>query len=617
MLEDICQRLEYQLPLPNAHILEEFDLLDGHPWAWMARSPITTYYSCLYGLVAAEKPRRILEIGTAFGMSAATCLKASPALQLFISLDLGIYGDQLGAKENNLVFAQDRVHRWLERQGLPTTIARFYRANTQPIGKGDNENLGLDVPRWHQIPELVRLLQSYEFDVMFVDGKHTEDGLLNDMVTFWPFLKPGGLLICDDLHDPVKYAQYAKILPWVGDTWRSYHQFIESHCAEISDYYIWEFPQVPPGGKSGLRPFGLIRKAPTRYPLIQSPGFEMFDAEDAMHLNYARLDHLASLGLELAGKSVLEVEAGVGWHTGFFEKLGCSVLSTDGRLKNVVEHLHRFPYRQGRVVVADLSLPSSYNQFGQFDVVYCYGTLYHLADPTLCLRELAQHCGELFLLETCVFHEDNGQINPIAENAANPNQSLHGVGCRPGRDWIMAELRKHFPFVYHTVTQPNHPDFELEWPAPAKSPGNNRAIFVASRHPLNLPTLSPTLLNRQARLLPIFTITQLENPDSIRTGHHRQEEDTTETQIICERIGRMLNRLSPISEAELHIAAEALIELLGTSDVLAHLETVRGRLPAAVIPLLILNLARAWSEGDALLAEVLERAYGLISHYQY
>ena len=222
-----------------------------------------------------------------------------------------------------------------------------------------------------------------------------------------------------------------------------------------------------------------------------------------MGINQARQDHLTSLGLNLTNQSVLEVGAGVGWHTLFFERLGCTVLSTDARPENVREHLRRYPHRLGRVEVADLTVPASHDHFGQFDVVYCYGTLYHLSNPALCICDLSKICRSFFLLETCVSLQDNSKTNLIRENHRDPNQSFHGFGCRPSRDWVMAELHRHFTFVYLTVTQPDHPEFPLAWPVVLPSGIQNaRAVFVASRQTLNLPTLSPRLLIQQQHLPP-------------------------------------------------------------------------------------------------------------------
>lgn len=45
--------------------------------------------------------------------------------------------------------------------------------------------------------------------------------------------------------------------------------------------------------------------------------------------NARRQEHLATLGLDLGNKSVLEVGAGIGDHTQFFLDRGCKVLCTE------------------------------------------------------------------------------------------------------------------------------------------------------------------------------------------------------------------------------------------------------------------------------------------------
>jgi len=511
---DTCKQIESQLLLTSKQIFEEFNLLSGHPWEETTRSNITSYYPCLYGVVQPEQPCKILEIGTAFGLSAATLLKACSNVELFISIDLGIYGKQMGFSHNNIEFARNHIHSWCCRNGMPLDRVRFYQANTQPSEKGDNDNEGADIPSWHQISDLVRLLESHEFDIIFVDGKHTKDGLLNDLITFWPFLRPGGLLICDDLHDE---ATYKDVFPWAGDTLRSFESFLKSHSTGINDSFIWNFPRVPPEDYTGLRPFGLIRKKTLSYPLTGHSCFEVYDSQDAIEINRARQDHLASLGLDLANKTVLEVGSGVGRHTNFFEKLGCSTLSTDARIQNVEEHRQRYPHR--KVEVADLIMPGSHYSFGEFDIIYCYGTLYHLSDPVLCIRELSRSCCSLFLLETCVNHQDNGKINIVGEDSNNPNQSFEGIGCLPGRDWVITELRKYFPYVYTTVYQPDHPDFPLNWPATNLN-RLARAVFVASMQRLNLPSLTTKPLDVQKPLKPALGV--LINVESQTNG---QEEN--------------------------------------------------------------------------------------------
>jgi predicted O-methyltransferase YrrM len=638
-LQHRCAQLQEFRPFTSRQILEPFALLEGHPWAETAASDLTTYYACLHGITQPEKPRKILEVGTAFGMSAATFLSASPGIELFISLDLGIYGGLLGSQESNIDFARSHIHEWCRRHQVDTRRVRFYQANTQPPGQGDNDNQGLDAPRWCLLPEVVRLLQEHQFDIVFVDGKHTDDGLLNDMKTFWPFLKPGGLMICDDLHHP---EEYAGSFSWVGHTWQSFHRFLEERAGEIAEHVLWDFPRVPPAGKMGLRPFGLVRKSSVTFPAVKNPAFEMFDSDGALAINRARQDHLASLGLDLAGRSVLEVGAGVGWHTGFFERLGCSILTTDARPENVAETLQRFPYRTGHVEVADLSVPGSHVRFGDFDIIYCYGTLYHLREPALCLQDLACRCRGLLLLETCVYPSDNGQINLVAEQASNPNQSFQGIGCRPGRDWIRQELLKHFPHVYVSVTQPAFPDFVLEWPALPKQDTNFRAIFVASRVPLALATLVNELPVSQTRLNPVsesdyilgtapaasLAVNNLApkatatlsldcpspskgEPEASRsvagTERSMHEPDLDRLRY---RIGHLLQRPGPISQEELRAATDTFNSILDAENPVEFIALYRSLFPETLLPLLLFHLGLAWARGDELMAEGLETLFG-------
>ena len=57
----------------------------------------------------------------------------------------------------------------------------------------------------------------------------------------------------------------------------------------------------------------------------------------------------------------------------------------------------RHPSR--RVATLDLERPQDISRLGRFDIVFCYGTLYHLAGPDPALRALGD-VSELILLET-------------------------------------------------------------------------------------------------------------------------------------------------------------------------------------------------------------------------
>jgi hypothetical protein len=131
----------------------------------------------------------------------------------------------------------------------------------------------------------------------------------------------------------------------------------------------------------------------------------------------------------------------------------------------------------------------------QFDVVHCYGLLYHTSDPANVIRLLAAHSSSLILLETCVAATRKG-INPVEENGAVMTQAIDGHGCRPSREWTFAELRRVMPYVYMPLTQPAHDQFPLDWTNPPAD-GPTRAIFIASRVPLRNDVLVETIPLRQ------------------------------------------------------------------------------------------------------------------------
>lgn len=194
-----------------------------------------------------------------------------------------------------------------------------------------------------------------------------------------------------------------------------------------------------------------------------------------------RQEHLASLGLDLADRTVLEVGAGIGNHTSFFIDRGCKVVSSEGRDENLEMLRTRFPEIEIRHL--DLDLPDQ--TFTEtFDVVYCYGLLYHLKDPKGALEFMAQRSHGVLLLETCVSFGEEESINLCDEPASVLSQSIYGQGCRPTRSWVYNTLQQHFEFVYMPITQPNHEEFPLDWTTVPSSDRLTRAIFIASRLPI-------------------------------------------------------------------------------------------------------------------------------------
>lgn len=229
-------------------------------------------------------------------------------------------------------------------------------------------------------------------------------------------------------------------------------------------------------------------------PPRQGP-FDVFLGDDALAINRARQAHLASLGLEIDAKTVLEVGAGIGLHTRFFLDRGCTVVVTDGNEENVAEIKRRHP--DLRVECADLDGDSDLAFLGSFDIVYCYGLLYHLANPDRALKRMADVCRGMLLLETCVSLGKFPEVSFLHDFRSN-NQATTGVGCRPTRYWIMEKLKQCFGNAYHTVTQPDHPDFPVNWDMP-ETRLLYRAVFVGAKQPLASPALTTEMPGLQAR----------------------------------------------------------------------------------------------------------------------
>lgn len=235
-----------------------------------------------------------------------------------------------------------------------------------------------------------------------------------------------------------------------------------------------------------------------RLPFRRSP-IAQFHSFAYLRHTARRLEHLASLGLPIAGRTVLELGAGIGDHTHFFLDRGCSVVATDSRPENLAVLKRRYPTLRAELL--DLEDPNRMPS-EVFEVVHCYGLLYHLHDPAAALRTIASLCSGILLLETCVSFGNALEIGRVREDARNPSQASSGWGCRPTRPWILAQLREQFPYVYTPHTQPVHEEFPTDWTRPGVHGALlARAVFIASREPLSNAMLAEGIREQQQRQL--------------------------------------------------------------------------------------------------------------------
>lgn len=210
-----------------------------------------------------------------------------------------------------------------------------------------------------------------------------------------------------------------------------------------------------------------------------------------LRMNARRLEHLAGLGLPIAGRDVLEVGAGIGDLTSFFLDRGCRVTAIEPRAENRAYFATQYddpaawPARPLRILPGDawsLSVRGAVPPpFGRV----LYGLLSHLDRPLDALQEMAASCTDLMVLETRVSYAADERLEAEAEDGENPTNAVSGRASLPSRRWVYARLAELFAHVYMPLTQPAHPQFCLNWrsrePPP---PGRYRAIFVASRREL-------------------------------------------------------------------------------------------------------------------------------------
>ncbi len=165
-------RLTRQLNEPEAAV----DFVINHRVisAWQVHAELLE----MANLIAAMKPKAVLEIGTASGGTLLLMCRLSDPNATIVSLDLP----------------------------EQTSAYRHYRV---PIFKSfprNGQQLHLVVADSHMEEtksRVERLLDGLSLDVLFIDGDHSYHGVRSDFEMYSPFVRKGGIVI---FHDIVKHA---------------------------------------------------------------------------------------------------------------------------------------------------------------------------------------------------------------------------------------------------------------------------------------------------------------------------------------------------------------------------------------------------------------------------
>jgi predicted O-methyltransferase YrrM len=170
-----------------------------------------------------EKPRVVLEIGTAGGGTLFLFAQVAAADATLISIDLA---DRLFGGGYHV-----------SRKVLYKGFAR--RRQTIELVRASSHD-----PGTRQAVE--RILQGRVVDFLFIDGDHTYEGVRQDYLVYRELVRAGGLIA---FHDIVPYPPRPESVGGVPDFWRE----LEAEGG------TWSF--VDPAGEGGFG-IGLVRRVP-------------------------------------------------------------------------------------------------------------------------------------------------------------------------------------------------------------------------------------------------------------------------------------------------------------------------------------------------------------------
>src|SRR5947209_3921751 len=207
-----------------------------------------------------------------------------------------------------------------------------------------------------------------------------------------------------------------------------------------------------------------------------------FDQKEYRQLIEARGETIQRVVTRLKAALKLSNAEDAGCGVGFFSQTladcGLNVCGFDGRGENVTEARRRFPhipFEQGDIE-DDLIL-----QLGGFDLVLCFGLLYHLENPLLAIRNLRGLTKKCLLLESMCLPGEKPSMQ-LRQEPHERDQSLTEVACYASEAGLVKMLyRAGFGMVYRVVPLPDHDDFRE-----TADHTRRRTVLLASSVPIDL-----------------------------------------------------------------------------------------------------------------------------------
>lgn len=211
----------------------------------------------------------------------------------------------------------------------------------------------------------------------------------------------------------------------------------------------------------------------------------VFDLDKSVEITEKRKEFLQTLLLSLQPvvvlKSGLDAGCGVGYFSRALADMGLKVTAFDVREENIREARKRHPDVEFHTLdVEDKSI----ELLGEFDLVLCFGLLYHLGNPLLAVRNLQRVTTKLLIVESMVAPFRPPVAFLMNENEGEDQGIYRAVFVSSESCLVKMLYHAGFPNVYLAAMLPDHDDFR-ETPLHAR----RRTVLVASNIWLRSPLL--------------------------------------------------------------------------------------------------------------------------------
>ncbi len=211
----------------------------------------------------------------------------------------------------------------------------------------------------------------------------------------------------------------------------------------------------------------------------------IFDQQHYQSLNSSRAAVVSALLAELKGpldiRTAVDVGCGLGYFSGLLTSLALEVTAVDGRSENVDEAARRHPGVSFHTYNAE---DPAIRTLGKFDLVFCFGLLYHLENPLMAIRHLHSMADKLLLVEGVILSGEE-PVMALVDEEIHDDQGVNYIAFYPTESCLVKMLyASGMKYVYGLKSQPRHPDY-----GSANGTARVRTVLAAAASPLTSASL--------------------------------------------------------------------------------------------------------------------------------